>query len=464
MKKWLSHTNSTVLSVAVIGIFILLTLFLNSLGGFQLDLTSNKQYTLSDQTLTAIKSVKEDVNIQVLTVENANNTVLNREVSDMVQEYTKRNSKLKMEQYNLTQEPALASKYGITGSSIILEQGDQHKVIDIASLFTAAGDGSDGSYQFTGEEKLTQALMNLSSTEMHKMVFLTGHEELGLDQLTTLRSSLEQSNITTEELQLNQAGQVPEDADVLAIIGPQRDISDTELKAIRTYLSNGGKLLLSLGFHEDMESAWKNIDALAADYGVVDEHAVMVDQQQASTMGPLWVVPEYGTHGITDKLSENKLYPMLSLSIALTSQEQDKYTLSPLIHSSNDSYGEKDIAGLLQNETSNDPQQDVQGPVELGYAADTTDGKPKAVILGSSIFMQDSEIANGGNRDFILNVTNYLSEKQDGLTIRPRIQAGYQVAYLNGEQARVIFFVALVAFPLVFVIIGVFLWWRRRRV
>ncbi|SEP09050.1 GldG family protein [Paenibacillus sp. OK076] len=464
MKKWLSHTNSTVLSVAVVGIFILLTLFLNSLGGFQLDLTSNKQYTLSDQSLTAIKNVKEDVNILVLTVENANNTVLNREVSDMVQEYTKRNSKLKMKQYNLTQEPALASKYGITGSSIVLEQGDQHKVIDIASLFTAVGDGSDGSYQFTGEEKLTQALMNLSSTEMHKMVFLTGHEELGLDQLTTLRSSLEQNNITTEELQLNQAGQVPEDADVLAIIGPQRDISDTELKAIRTYLSNGGKLLLSLGFHEDMKLTWKNIDALMTDYGVVDEHAVMVDNQQASTMGPLWVVPEYGSHAITDKLSESKLYPMLSLSIALTSKEQDKYTLSPLIHSSNDSYGETNIAGLLQNETSNDPDQDVQGPVELGYAADTTDGKPKAVILGSSIFMQDSEIANGGNRDFILNTVNYLSGKEDGVTIRPRVQSGYQTAYLDGEQARTIFFVAIVAFPLIFVMIGVLLWWRRRRV
>lgn len=115
MKKWLSHTNSTVLSVAVIGIFILLTLFLNSLGGFQADLTSNKQYTLSDQSLTAIKNVKDDVNILVLTVENANNTVLNREVTDMVEEYTKRNSKLKIKQYNLTQEPALASKYGITG-------------------------------------------------------------------------------------------------------------------------------------------------------------------------------------------------------------------------------------------------------------------------------------------------------------------------------------------------------------
>lgn len=101
MKKWLSHTNSTVLSVAVIGIFILLTLFLNSLGGFQLDLTSNKQYTLSDQSLTAIKNIKDDVNILVLTVENANNTVLNREVSDMVQEYTKRKEEAQNETVQL---------------------------------------------------------------------------------------------------------------------------------------------------------------------------------------------------------------------------------------------------------------------------------------------------------------------------------------------------------------------------
>ncbi|WP_366293660.1 GldG family protein [Paenibacillus sp. AN1007] len=464
MKKWLSHTNSTVLSVAVIGIFILLTLFLNSLGGFQLDLTSNKQYTLSDQSLTAIKNIKDDVNILVLTVENANNTVLNREVSDMVQEYTKRSSKLKMKKYNLTQEPALASKYGITGSSIVLEQGDRHKVIDTASLFTANGDGNDGSYQFTGEEKLTQALMNLSSTETKKMVFLTGHEELSLSQMGMLRSSLEQNNISTEELQLNQAGKVPEDADVLAIIGPQRDLSDAELKAVRAYMSSGGKLLISLGFAENMKSSWKNIDALIADYGVVDEHAVMVDNKQASTMGPLWVVPEYGSHAITDKLAQSKLYPMLSLSIALTSKEQDKYKLSPLMHSSNDSYGETDINGLLQNETNNDKDADIQGPVDLGYAADTKDGKPKAVILGSSIFMQDSEIASGGNRDFILNTVNYLSEKEDGLTIRPRIQAGYEIAYLNGQQARTIFFTAIVAFPLVFVIIGVILWWRRRRV
>ncbi|WP_434749641.1 GldG family protein [Paenibacillus amylolyticus] len=464
MKKWLSHTNSTVLSVAVIGIFILLTLFLNSLGGFQLDLTSNKQYTLSDQSLTAIKNVKDDVNILVLTVENANNTVFNREVADMVEEYMKRSSKLKMKQYNLTQEPALASKYGITGSSIVLEQGDRHKVIDIASLFTANGDGSDGSYQFTGEEKLTQALMNLSSTETKKVVFLTGHEELSLDQMGTLRSSLEQNNVTTEELQLNQAGKVPDDANVLAIIGPQRDLSDAELKAIRTYMSNGGKLLLSLGFAEDMKTSWKNIDALIADYGVVDEHAVMVNNNQASTMGPLWVAPEYGSHAITDKLAQNKLYPMLSLSIALTSKEQDKYKLSPLMHSSNDSYGETNLSGLLKSETNNDKDVDIQGPVDLGYAADTKDGKPKAVILGSSIFMQDSEIASGGNRDFILNTVNYLSEKQDGLTIRPRVQAGYEIAYLNGQQARTIFFAAIVAFPLVFVIIGVLLWWRRRRV
>ena len=66
-------------------------------------------------------------------------------------------------------------------------------------------------------------------------------------------------------------------------------------------------------------------------------------------------------------------------------QRAGQYTLSPLMHSSNDSYGETNINGLLQNETNNDQGVDIQGPVEIGYAADTKDGKPKAVILGSSI-------------------------------------------------------------------------------
>lgn len=317
MKKWLGHTNSMVLSIAAVGIFILLTLFLRSLGGFQLDLTAGKQYTLSDQTLTTIQGVKENVRLIAFTVSTSQNQKLNRDVTDMLNEYAKRNNKLKVEQYDLNQEPILAKQYGITAASIVLVQGEKKRVIDIGSLFTQAQGSSEGAYQFTGEEKLTSGLLALSSTRQGKVVFLTGHEEIPLSQMTELSSSLAQDNVKAEEVQLNQAGSVPKDASVLAIVGPERDISVTELKSIRTYLNDGGKLFMALGFHPNMGSSWKNLDALAADYGVKDTHAIVVDQEQTNTLGPLWTVPTFGSHAITDKLAASNLYPVLSLSIAL---------------------------------------------------------------------------------------------------------------------------------------------------
>ncbi|AZH30930.1 GldG family protein [Paenibacillus sp. M-152] len=461
MKKWLGHTNSMVLSIAAVGIFILLTLFLRSLGGFQLDLTAGKQYTLSDQTLTTIQGVKEDVRLIAFTVSTSQNQKLNRDVTDMLNEYAKRNKKLKVEQYDLNQEPILAKQYSVTAASIVLVQGEKKRVIDIGSLFTQAQGSGEGAYQFTGEEKLTSGLLALSSTRQGKMVFLTGHEEIPLSQMTELSSSLAQDNVKTEEVQLNQAGSVPKDASVLAIVGPERDISATELKSIRTYLNDGGKLFMALGFHPNMGSNWKNLDALATDYGVKDTHAIVVDQEQTNTLGPLWTVPTFGSHAITDKLAASNLYPVLSLSIALQAGEQKDWKTTLLMKSSAASYGETNIQGLLNNETQKD-DKDPQGPLDLGYAVEGKDGKPKAVILGTSALLSDTEISTGGNRDFVLNSLNYVQEHSDGLTIRPRQEQDFKVAYLTAAQAKTVLAISVVGLPLLFAVIGILLWWRRK--
>lgn len=461
MKKWLSHTNSAVLSIAAIGIFILLTLFLRSLGGFQADFSSGKQYTLSDQTRTVISGVKDNVRLLAFTVATSQNQKLNQDVIDMLDEYAKRNSKLKVEQYDLNQQPALAKQYGLSSASIVLVQGGKSRVIDIGTLFTQ-GEG-EGAYQFLGEEKLTAGLMALSSTHEGKIVFLTGHEEIPLAQMSGLNSSLQQDNVQTEEIQLTRDGIVPKDAAVLAIVGPQRDINAAELKSIQTYMDGGGKLFLALGFNDKMAAGWKNIDALAAQYGVKDTHAVVVDNQQTNTLGPLWNVPAFGSHTITDKLASSNLFPVLSLSIGLQAEDQQKWKVTSLLHSSSASYGETNIEGLLNNETTNDANMDPQGPLDLGYAVDSTEGKPKAVILGSSALLSDTEIGTGGNRDFVLNSMNYLQEQSDGLTIRPRQEQDYQIAYLTPAQAKAIFAIAVTGLPLLFAVAGILLWWRRRR-
>lgn len=461
MKKWLNHTNSAIISIAVIGIFILLTLFMNSLGGFQLDLTANKQNTLSEQTLEAIKSVEEDVRVLVFTVNSSSDELLNREVQDIVDEYSKRNNKLKVEHYNLENEPILAQQYGLTASSIVLVQGDKQQVVPMIDLFTSGE--TEGSYLFSGEEKLTQALNSLSSDEVHRVALLTGHGELDLSLATSFQSSLNQSNVETEEISLAAGESVPEGTDVLAILGPQNDLTDTEMKQIQSYMDNGGKLLLTMAFHENMDTDWPNVDALAEQYGVHNEHVVMVDPEQSLTMGPLWSMPVFQSHTITDKLIENNLTPVFSLTLGLSATEQEKWTVAPIVKSSDSSYGETNVEGLLVNETDNDADADLQGPVDVGYAISTAEGKPKAVILGATTFIQDSEFSTGGNRDFILNTVNYLAEKENGVTIRPKEQAGYELAYLTPSQGSGIFVISVILFPLLFVIAGILLWWRRRR-
>ncbi|MDP4098498.1 GldG family protein [Paenibacillus sp. P96] len=461
MKKWLSRTNSLILSAALIGIFILLTLFLRSLSGFQLDLSAGRQYTLSDQTLTVLKSLTGEVRVLSFTVGSSANQRLNQDVSDMLNEYKKHSSKLKIEQHDLNQEPALAQQYSVSSASIVLEQGEQRRTIDIGTLFRAVD--QEGNYEFSGEEQLTSAMMTLSSDEQHKLAFLTGHEEIPLSSMTGLNSALQQGNVTAVEVQLNRDGAVPEDADVLAIIGPQRDISAAELKAIRAYLSNGGKLLLALGFNQEMKSAWTNIDELASDYGVSDLHAVTVDNKQTSTLGPLWVVPSFGDHDITRKLAESNLFPMLSLSLGVQAGEQSKWQLTSLLQSSEDSYAETNIQGLINNETEFNEGQDTKGPVDIGFAADTQEGEPKAVILGTSSLFSDTEFMNGGNRDFALNTLNYLRGQSNDLTIRPRQQQDYEYAYLTPVQARIVFVTSVAVIPLLFAAVGLLLWWRRRK-
>lgn len=121
MKKWIQGTNAVIFSVAVIGIFIILTLFLNSIGTFQVDLTKNKQYTLSDQTITTLQGL--DQNVEALVFLNSQDAeVYTREVTDLLAEYHKVNSKLEVKTYDLLTNPTLAKQYGVTESAVVLKK------------------------------------------------------------------------------------------------------------------------------------------------------------------------------------------------------------------------------------------------------------------------------------------------------------------------------------------------------
>ncbi|WP_172195066.1 GldG family protein [Saccharibacillus qingshengii] len=462
-RRLLHHANTLVVALVSIGLFVLLTVALTKASEFQLDLTANKQYTLSEQTHSVLDRLPGKVKLEVFTNPDTDGELVTREITDLVQEYAKKSGKLDVHTYSLVQQPELARQYNLSSSSIVLTYGEKTQSIPFQEMF---GSGDSSSYTFLGESKLTGGLNSLISTETHKAYLLAGHGEFDASHLTQLTAGLKADNTEIEPLQLYQAGRIPKDADLLMIVAPETDLSAEELKLIETYLDGDGKLFLSLGFNPDMKTDWTNIDALMKKYGVVDEHAIAVDKNNTQLYDPLTVVPGYESHAITEKLQSGKVYPMTYLSVALSAAEKapEGLTVSPLLSTSAESYGETDLAGLLQSQSEYAEGTDLSGPLHLGYAVDDAEGKPKVVVMGTSYFLTDDQIGEQGNKDFALNSLNYLSGNQNDLTIRAREQQQYETAYLTAPQARYILIATMVVFPLVFVLAGVLLWWRRRRV
>ncbi len=121
------------------------------------------------------------------------------------------------------------------------------------------------------------------------------------------------------------------------------------------------------------------------------------------------------------------------------------------------------MKALAGQGTSKKDAADVAGPLELGFVVENKEKKPKAVVLGGSTFLVDRYIQQQGNRDFALNSVGWLQEQKDQVTIRPREGDNLSTALVTGEQANMIFLGTVVVFPLLFLLIGGFIWWRRRK-
>ncbi|KZE77837.1 ABC transporter [Paenibacillus elgii] len=462
MNKWIRGTNATVLSLAVIGIFIVLTIFLSSVKGLQVDLTQNKKFTLSDQTTQTLQALDKDVHIISLTSDQTD-PYIKRQVIDLVQEYKKRNGKITFDEYDIIKQPAIAKQYETDPSgTLVVESGTQKKTIYYYDMFLPGQ--QQGQYKFSGEEKLTQALVNLNSKEKSKVYFLSGHNEIPLSSMNMWKSGLEGENYEVKDLNLLREGKIPDDASMLFIIGPESDVSDKEAELIKTYLNGKGKLYLALGFNKDMATNWKNIDAIMAAYGIKDQHAVAIEPKQSMLYDPLTIIPEYGNHNITSKLQQYNLLTMMTLAVSLNAdQPVADFPVTSILKTTEQAYGETDLKTLANSSRSVKDANDVKGPLNLGYVVEDKDKKPKAVVLGGSTLFDDRVIAQQGNRDFALNTVGWLQEQQNQVTIRPREGDAIQTAMLTAGQGNMIFYGTVLVFPFLFLIAGGVVWWRRRK-
>lgn len=459
-------TMSIVSIVAFLGILVAVN-YLGVRQSKRWDLTANQFYSLSDQTVKILKGLDSPLKF----------TVYDQELSfdrsrTRLNEYKYHSSRIETEYVDVDKNPTRAKAAGIQqyGTIVIDYKGRTEKVTSL------------------NEQDLTNGLIKAATGKQRKVYFTRGHGEkdsASTDRLGygTVTQGLTSDNYGVETMALVQQKEIPADATVVIIAGPQTDFLPEEIAQLKTYVARGGKVLIMLDPSEKPQASTPLLIDFLHDWGVNVGNDFLVDMSGTSNNPSVVVAIQYPTHAITEGF--NGLITAFPASRSMTAVEGgvNGHNPMPIVESSPGSWAEQDIAGLAKAMPTLDAAKgDRQGPVSIGLAvsAPATDVPPapatntspatteepqkpesRIVAIGDSDFPANAYLGIPGNRDFFINTVNWLAQQEGMISIRPKSPEDRRLT-LPASAMNSVMLLSIFIIPGLVFASGVYAWWRRR--
>lgn len=476
-RRWLS-SGHFLLTVALLGMLFIMVNYIGSRRYTRWDLTRQKITALSDQTVQTLRTLKQPVSVVVFYQPSHR---LYGFVRDLVSEYRRVNPAIEVEyvdpERDIARAKQLAQEFAIEDLNLVVfRSGSRQKQLSDLELadydYTALQVGGEPRVTaFKGEDAFTSALINITQQAAPLVWFTTGHGEkspesadpLGLSNLATL---LKQQGIASEAVTLAERSAIPDEVNLVVIAGPTRRFLDHELDLLQAHLDRGGRCLVLIDPLEDA-----GLEGWLARWGVALGNDIVVDpsRQLPFVSAANLLVTNYTQHPIVDKMSMLvTLYP-LARSARPSVPSPEGLTVTPLASTSPGGWGETDTSvGTF----TFDEGRDLKGPVPIAVAAERSppaspegaqaSSLTRVVVIGDSDFVTDSQLGNVGNRDLALGVTYWLIEQEQLIGIGPKPIESIHLN-LTGAQLTGIFWFSFLAMPCLVGVLGVGMWWVRRR-
>jgi gliding motility-associatede transport system auxiliary component len=448
-RKILEGTNFAVFTVVVIAIIALANWFVER-NDKTWDLTPNKSYSLSPETVKILKGLDRDVTIYVFDRKEALGK--NR---DLLSNYGTASNRVTVKYVDADREPGLARQFAVrTYGTIVVAAGDRHSEA-----------------QSAGEEDVSNALIHVLKGQK-TVYFVQGHTERDLDNTDRagydrIKKQLENENYQIKPLMLLQKMEIPADCSLLVVAGPQHDYLPPEVDAIRKYVTNGGRALLML----DPGVELPNLAKLLEDWNVTVQNDLVVDQnpvaQLFGTSPAMPLIVKYGSSPIVQPLERTATLFPFTRSFVIGKDYKAGVMDNSLCETSADSFGVADFNPKMES-VSFRPGKDFKGPLTVAVSGDLTGGgsadkkaEGRFVALGTSAIASNVYLGFQGNRDLLMNMVNWLSAEEDLISIRPKPPESQHLDITAAQMAR-IKLLGLLGLPLLIVVAGISVWWRRR--
>ncbi len=435
------------------------------------DSTASKQFSLSDQTIKAVKGLKRDV-----TVSYFGETSQFPQARDLLGRYANLSPRLHVDYIDPVKKPQLARAAGVRQEGTIIVDAGLRK--EEAKSLT--------------EEDVTGALIRSLKGGERNAYFLTGSGEHSLDDsggsgFSVLKEALERNNYKTHTLNPAQPApqttpgaapvigkveqakvEIPKDCTVLVVGGPKLAYSPAEVDAIKKYVEGGGRALfmldtpLRIGSQEG--SANPDLVKLLAEWGVTLDSDLALDTSgigQIFGLGPENVmVTTYESQPIVRDFKEG-VPTVIPLARTLKTNSTSKVTVDKLLSTSDNSFATASVASPI------DPKKGTKGPLVLAAAGSYNTGNAnnpgRFVVYGSSLWAVNNFLGSRSivNRDLALNTFNWLTSDEDLISIRPKEPEDRRLN-ISGARMSMVFWWSVVLLPLCVVGSGLMVWWQRR--
>jgi ABC-type uncharacterized transport system involved in gliding motility auxiliary subunit len=450
--------NALVMVVLILGIIALVEA-VSYRHNWRVDLTENRRHSLSAQTIKIVRELTVPVKATAFFRPDQPGK---RTAEDLLKQYAAQSDgKFTWEVVDADRSPLLAKRYGVEAyGTVVLE--------------AAVKDGpvKEEKLSELDEEKLTNGLVRVTREGKRIIYFLKGHGERDLAStdktgLSQMRDALQKLNYEVKDLLLARETKVPDDAAIVVVAGPQKDLLPNESEAVTGYLARGGKVLFMV---DPFQAAGFN--PLLQRYGLGVGQDVIIDinpQGRLLGAGPeIPVVGDYVAHPITRDFRFATLFPV-ARTVTVAEPPPAGVTVQALARTSGESWAEKDDTQIRTGQVRPDPGE-ARGPLVVAAVAtadakdapsERKDAKARVVLLGDSDFATNAFVNLSGNRDFFLNTLAWLAEEENLIAVRPK-EPRVTPVFLTGAQGQVLFWVPVVLVPLALVVAGSVAVARRR--
>ena len=421
----------------------------------QFDLTKKRLHTLSESTVTILEKFDSEPLTAKIFLDESD--VDRSRAEGLIRLYRKALPTLRYEFVSPTKNPLQVQEYGIDRNGMVLWE------------WRGKGVKTTG----FSEEVFTSGLRKLVDPRTYSCYVLKGHGEKDPEKdFPFLKQRLEEENYVLRVLPLEEAGEIPRDAELILWIGPEEPLLEKEAALLETYLKSGGRMVICLD--PLVAAASGASESFFSMLGVVLDSRVVVDMRSQLFRGDFFfaTATRYPTHVITRGLNRVSVFP-LARSFSIDPKRVDRkragVELYPLAETSETAWAESDKDSLRSAAPRFDPAADLKGPVVLAVALELqslestlTQKGGRLVLFGDSDFLTDRYVKIGNNLDLFLNAVAWAVEREDGIALRPKDPLHHPIILSRSETLLIgIFMIGVV--PGCWVLLGVYHIRRSRR-